>query len=166
MANSKSKSTKRSSYFKLGRRNRTEPGDNLVDDRNNYFGLCPYRNWKINWWILSADTITDTQTTFQRENLVTDSMGYFFHPKRALKTIFSDYFWRSGFIFKLFKNSYPQKRSGKYEKNSVSGKKIGSDIHNTIGLWFWFPIVKPGFGCTVGQSSYQSVPPPHLWNWS
>ena len=46
----------------------------LVYDRNHY------------WPILSADTVTDTktdtETTFQRENL----MGYFSHYKRAPKT--------------------------------------------------------------------------------
>ena len=40
-----------------------------------------YRN--PNWLILSADTVTNTETTFQRENLVTNSMGYFFNHKRA-----------------------------------------------------------------------------------
>ena len=29
------------------------------------------------------DTVTNTETTFQRENLVTNSMGYFFNNKRA-----------------------------------------------------------------------------------
>ena len=33
--------------------------------------------------------ITKTETTLQRENLVTDSMGYFFHHKRAPKTKFA-----------------------------------------------------------------------------
>ena len=33
--------------------------------------------------IVSADTVTNTETTFQRENLVTNSMGYFFNHKRA-----------------------------------------------------------------------------------
>ena len=42
-----------------------------------------------NWRILSANTVTDTETTSQRKNLVTDSIGYFFHHKRAPKTKFS-----------------------------------------------------------------------------
>ena len=35
------------------------------------------------WQILSADTVTDTETTFLRKNLVTDSLRVFFHHKRA-----------------------------------------------------------------------------------
>ena len=42
-----------------------------------------YRN--LNWLILLADTITNTETTFQRENLVTNSMGYFSIIKEPLK---------------------------------------------------------------------------------
>ena len=37
-------------------------------DRNHYFGLGPILA------ILSVDTVTDTETTFQRENLVTTIM--------------------------------------------------------------------------------------------
>jgi hypothetical protein len=44
--------------------------------------LVSVRNQNLNWLILSADTVTDTETTFQRENLVTNSMGYFFNHKR------------------------------------------------------------------------------------
>ena len=33
--------------------------------------------------IISADTVTDTETTFQRENLVTNIVEYFFLDKRA-----------------------------------------------------------------------------------
>ena len=40
-----------------------------------------YRNRNLNWLIVSADTVTDTETTFQRENVVTNSMGYFSHLK-------------------------------------------------------------------------------------
>ena len=36
----------------------------------------------------STDTVTNTETTFQRENLVSDSMVYFFHSKKALITKF------------------------------------------------------------------------------
>ena len=39
-------------------------GTNLVYDRNHYFGLGPKPKPKL------ADTVTDTETTFQRENLV------------------------------------------------------------------------------------------------
>ena len=38
--------------------------DNVVYDRNNYFGLGPKPKPKL------ADAVTDTETTFQRENLV------------------------------------------------------------------------------------------------
>ena len=86
-------------------------GNIVVYDRNHYFGLGPipkpkpkladtfgrYRNWY--------------ETKFQQENLVTDSMGYFFHHKRtpekfaAKYQILLDYFLRSGFIFKhMFEN--------------------------------------------------------------
>ena len=43
----------------------------VVYDRNHYF---------------STDTVTNTETTFKRENLVTDSMRVSFHHKRAPKT--------------------------------------------------------------------------------
>ena len=43
-----------------------------------------------NWPIPSANTVTDTETntesTFQKKNLVTDSMGYFFHHNMVPKT--------------------------------------------------------------------------------
>ena len=98
--------------------NRTEIGiDKLVYDRNLYFCLGLISKPK--------PKLADTETIFQRENLVTDigfSMEYFFHHKRATKTkftakytIFLDYFWRSWFIFKLIKAYIPQ-RSGKDEK--------------------------------------------------
>ena len=57
----------------------------LVYDQNHYFGLGPIQKQKQ----LSAVTVRDTKTTFQRENLVTDSVGYFFLYKRALKTKFA-----------------------------------------------------------------------------
>ena len=31
------------------------------------------------------------------------------------------------------------------------GKKISSDTNTEIGPWFRFPILKPGFGCTLPQ---------------
>ena len=37
-----------------------------------------YRNRNPNWQKLLADTVTNKKTTFQRENLVTDSTRYFF----------------------------------------------------------------------------------------
>ena len=48
----------------------------------NQFGLGPKPKL--------ADTVTDTETTFQSENLEPNSMRYFFHPKRAPKTKFAD----------------------------------------------------------------------------
>ena len=44
-----------------------------------------FRSRNPNWPILSADTVADTKTTFQRENLVTDSMRFFFITKGSLK---------------------------------------------------------------------------------
>ena len=43
----------------------------------------------ILWGNTVTDTETNTESTFQKENLVTDSMGYFFHPDKALKTKFT-----------------------------------------------------------------------------
>ena len=58
--------------------------------------------------------------------------------------------------FQAFKNSYPQERSRKYEKDLklkvlVSEKKIASDTNTEIGLWFRFPTPKPGFGHTLSR---------------
>ena len=49
-------------------------GQAIVYDRNHYFSLdpIPKPKPKPNWVILSADTVTDTETPFQRENLVTN----------------------------------------------------------------------------------------------
>ena len=61
----------------------------VVYDRNHYFrlGTIPEPKPKL------TDTFgryrTDTETTFQRENLVTDSMGYSLHHKMAPKTEFA-----------------------------------------------------------------------------
>ena len=55
-------------------------------DRNHYFGVGPIPNPKTKLAILLADTVTDTKTTFQRENLVTNSMGYFSIIKGPLKS--------------------------------------------------------------------------------
>jgi hypothetical protein len=43
----------------------------IVYDRNHYFGLGPIPKPKPKL----ADTVTDTETTFQRENLVTDNLA-------------------------------------------------------------------------------------------
>ena len=53
-----------------------------------------------------TDTVTDTQTTFQRENLVTDSMEYFSIMKWPLKPNLLpnfDYFQIIIFFFMLIK---------------------------------------------------------------
>ena len=42
-----------------------------------------YRYRNPIWLIVLADTVTDTETTFQMENLVTNSIGYFFNYKRT-----------------------------------------------------------------------------------
>ena len=105
------------------------------------------------------------ETTFQRENLVSESMRYLiFIPiiKTPLKpnflsNILLQYFWRSGFIFKLVKTCIPPK-VGKNEKKlkkkvSVLEKKnLGSDTNTggtEIGPWFRFSIPKPNFGLTL-----------------
>ena len=83
----------------------------LVYDLNHYFGLGPIpKQENLNWPILSADTLTNTETTFQWKNLVTNTMGYFFIIKGPLKPNFLEnitYFWKSGFIFKLIKTYIP-----------------------------------------------------------
>ena len=56
----------------------------VVYDWHLYFGLGPIPKLKP-----KLATVTDTETTFSRENLVTDSMRYFFHHKRAPETKFS-----------------------------------------------------------------------------
>jgi hypothetical protein len=58
----------------------------LVYDQNHHFGLGPIPKSKPKL----ANTVTDPQTTFQWENLGTESIGYFFHHKRVLKTKFAD----------------------------------------------------------------------------
>ena len=50
-----------------------------------WFGSDTETKTQIGRCVLLADTATDTKTTFQRENLVIDSMGYFFHHKGASK---------------------------------------------------------------------------------
>ena len=46
-------------------------GAHVVYNRNHYFGLGPVPILKTKL----ADTLINTETTLQRENLVTDSMG-------------------------------------------------------------------------------------------
>ena len=62
-----------------------------------------------------------TETTFQRENLVSNSMGYFFRHKRAPKTDFAakcyrflDFFWQSNFT--IIESYIPQEVE-KHEQN-------------------------------------------------
>ena len=59
----------------------------LLYDQNHFCGLGPIPKPNLKLAIFSADTVTDTETTFQR--YITDSMRYFFHHKRALKTKFA-----------------------------------------------------------------------------
>ena len=61
---------------------------------NNLLSYCGLIDAKIkasdkDLPVLSIDTLTDNETTFQRDNLVTYSMWHFFHHKRALKTKFT-----------------------------------------------------------------------------
>ena len=55
----------------------------LVYDRNHYFSFGPIPKPKL--VIVSADTVTDAKTTFQRETLVTNSMGISSIIKETLK---------------------------------------------------------------------------------
>ena len=88
-----------------------------------YFGLGPITIPKPELAKTFGDTVTDRETTFQREreNLDTDSMGYFSNKNGSLKpnllrNIFRLFlkFW---VYFQAFKNSYPQESSGKHEEN-------------------------------------------------
>ena len=116
----------------------------VVYDPNHYFR---YWNWNPNWPILLADSVTDTETTSQRENLVTDSVGHSFNHKHW---IFESMIWRLFLkiwvYFPAHKNLYPPKKW----KNIVSvseKKRFGSNTD--IGPWFRLTISKPGFGCTL-----------------
>ena len=82
-----------------GRSQNTSTRGGIVYHWNHSFG---YWNRNPNWPILSTNTVTET--TIQRENLVANSVGYFFlHKSHKTRfdneySIFLDYFWRSGFI--------------------------------------------------------------------
>ena len=47
-----------------------------------------------------------------------------------------------------------------FKKKSLGfGKKsLGSNADTEIGPWFWFPIPKPGFGCTLPQTMNLNLP--------
>ena len=51
------------------------------------YGVVYDRNQNRNWPILPADTGTDTQTIFQKKNLVTNSMVFFQSYKGPLNLI-------------------------------------------------------------------------------
>ena len=108
---------------------------------NHYFR---YWNWNPNWPILLADSVTDTETTSQRENLVTDSVGHSFNHKHW---IFESMIWRLFLkiwvYFPAHKNLYPPKKWKKYSFG-FRKKSFGSDTE--IGPWFRSPILKSGFG--------------------
>ena len=98
-----------------------------VYDRNNYLslGLIPKPKLKM------ADTF-GPKPYFKRRNLVTDSMGYFFHHKKDSKIkfaakyeIFLDYYFRSMFNFKLFKFYIPPRSRNTWAnwKNEKMAKK-------------------------------------------
>jgi hypothetical protein len=70
-------------------------------DRNHYFGLDLKLKLKL----------ADTETTFQRKNLVTVSVGYFFRHKRALFRVFLK-IW-----FYPPKSGKPENNLKKFEKN-------------------------------------------------
>ena len=75
-------------------------------------------------------------------------------------------------IFKdqAFKNSYPQERSGKNEKNLkvkvlVLEKDFSSDTNTDIGLWFRFPIPTWFQSYTIVGSIYLWQKTLHCSNW-
>ena len=113
-------------------------------DPNHYFR---YWNWNPNWPILLADSVTDTETTSQRENLVTDSVGHSFNHKHW---IFESMIWRLFLkiwvYFPAHKNLYPPKK-WKIIVSVSEKKRFGSNTD--IGPWFRLTISKPGFGCTL-----------------
>ena len=93
---------------------------------------------------MAADTVTDTKTTFQRENLVTEVRGIFPITKGPLKLNLQPNFKYFQIIlkiwvyFQIFKNSYPQEE---HEKNLrlnvlVSEKKIDSNTVPKLELGF------------------------------
>ena len=71
------------------------------------------------------------------------------------------FFERSGFTLKLIKTCISPRGGKKREKFEAWKKKLkkksfgfgkkdfGSNTYTEIGPWFWFPIPKPGFGCTL-----------------
>ena len=93
--NNQNKTSKKNNFrfwnIKFNLKSHRDPGYPLSPMTNDFylpmFGLTgvtettilvSVQNRNPNWLILSADTGTDTETTFQRENLVTNSMEYFF----------------------------------------------------------------------------------------
>ena len=109
-----------------------------------------YQN--LNWPILSADTVTDTETPIQRENLVNDSM---WAPKTKFAAkyyIFQNYFRRFRFIFKLI-NTYIPQRSGK--KLNLLKKCLNSLKKRSFG-----------FGYRYQNWTLVSVPDTETWFWS
>ena len=110
---------------------------------------------------VSTDTITNTNTTestLEKENLVTDGTGHFFIIIGSLKPNLPpniEYFQTLWFYFQAYKTLYPLEVEKhdfffeflkKLEKQSFGfGKKsFASDIE--IGLWVSVSNPKPGFG--------------------
>ena len=59
--------------------------------------------------------------------------------------------------FQDFKNLHPHMKfeNIKFLKFQFPKKSFGSNTDTEIGPWFRFPILKPGFGCTlIGNGFY------------
>ena len=114
------------------------------------------RSKPIFWFRSHTKTTIQNGRYFQADVLTTWNhisshwlYGVFFHHKRALKTKFaakssivSDYFRKTGFIFKLLKTHIPKKQVGNMRKKIWNWKflfwkkNFGSHSDAKIGLWF------------------------------
>ena len=101
----------------------------LVCNRNHCFCLGPIPRQK--------PKLANTFSQYCNQYLNHISKGEF----DVIFYKFLDYFWRSGFIFKLIKTWIPQKVGNKWEKKISFGKKIGYNTDTDISVpniktWF------------------------------
>ena len=119
-------------------------------DRNRYFLVkVRYRNWNPKWWCFWANIASRTETTFQRENLVTNSMEH----SAFFPSYWNQICWQILQFFRLFLKTcvqfqalqkYIPLRSGKawekfemfWKKKLVLEKIFGSNNDNEIGPCF------------------------------
>ena len=107
--------------------------------------LVQYRNRNSNWPIILADTVTNTETTLQREKLVAKTMGYFFNHKRDPQTKFAikysrflNYFLKICVQFQALKNLYPHKKRKTWENWKKFEKKKFRFRKKKIWLGYWY----------------------------